>query len=361
MADQNAYLILSTGEVLTGKFLGNATAIQGEVVFNTSMIGYQEVMSDPSYEGQLVCMTYPLIGNYGMNDAVLESEQFGVNALIVSSVCHHPDHPTSTESLETFANKKQIPVVYDLDTRHLTKLIRKHGSVFAKISTDPNDVVTESTIDPMLVSKISLKTPCFYPAIDQTNKTHLALIDYGQKHSIIDQLLKEDVNVTVYPHDVTLSALKEKDIDGVLFSNGPGDPKNLSSLLSEIKQIADNYPTLGICLGHQALALAYGCETKKLKYGHRGGNHPVKHIQTGKVSMTSQNHGYGVEESSVDTDVFDVSYINVNDGSVEGLKHKHKPIQSIQFHPEASPGPQDTAYIIKDFITEIKKGVHVHA
>jgi carbamoyl-phosphate synthase small subunit len=357
---QTAYLILNTGDVLEGTFLNEATTIEGEVVFNTSMIGYQEVMTDPSYEGQLVTMTYPLIGNYGCNNDVKESLIYGAKALIVQTVSHHPDHPTSTHTLKQFAEKAQVPIIYNIDTRHLTKIIRTHPNVFGKISTDPTDHVTMTHIDPNVVKKVSVKKVQQYKASD-ADHPHVAVIDFGQKKSIVDALINTGANVSVCPYDTTKAELDQLGVDGVVLSNGPGDPADCLSLIPTVRSIADSYPTFGICLGHQLLALSYGMKTKKLVYGHRGGNHAVKSSITGKVYMTSQNHGYVVCEDAV-TDDFDIIFTNVNDQSIEGLQHKTKPITSVQFHPEAHPGPTDTMFLIEQFVNQVeKKGAVVHA
>lgn len=355
-----AYLILNTGDILEGKFLYEQATIEGEVVFNTSMMGYQEVMTDPSYEGQLVTMTYPLIGNYGCNDEAKESQQFGAKALIIQTPNHQPDHPTSTSTLKELAEKTSVPIIYDIDTRHLTKIIRTHSNVFGKISNSPTDTVTMSKLSPDLVKKVSSKKPYALASIKE-EAVHLAVIDFGQKQSIIDVLSQAGARITVCPYNTTKDTLDQLNVDGVVFSNGPGDPLDCLSLIPSIKKIADCYPSFGICLGHQLLALSYGMTTKKLAYGHRGGNHAVKSVETGKVYMTSQNHGYVVCEDSV-TDDFSILFINVNDQSIEGLKHKSKPITSVQFHPEAHPGPTDTMHLIYDFVRDVtKKEVYSHA
>ncbi len=357
---ETAYLILNTGDILEGKFLTQATTTEGEVVFNTSMMGYQEVMTDPSYEGQLVTMTYPLIGNYGCNDNVKESSTFGAKALIIQTVNHHPDHPTSTSTLKQLAEATHVPIIYDIDTRHLTKIIRTHPNVFGKISTNPSEVVTMTQIDKDIVKKVSIKQPQLFNT-PEVPLSHLAVIDFGQKKSIVDALNNAGAAVTVCPYDTTKEQLDQLNVDGVVFSNGPGDPVDCLNLIPTVRRIADHYPTFGICLGHQLLALSYGMETKKLLYGHRGGNHAVKSSTTGKVYMTSQNHGYVVCEDSV-TEDFAALFTNVNDQSIEGLQHKTKPITSVQFHPEAHPGPTDTMFLIEQFVNQVaKKGVVIHA
>lgn len=361
MTAQTAYIVLNTGDVLTGKYLGKPQTVEGEVVFNTSMMGYQEVMTDPSYQGQLVTLTYPLIGNYGINESIGESVAYGASALIIQTPCLHPDHPTSTTSLLDYVTKKQMPVIYDIDTRHLTKLIRKHGNVFGKITPTADDHVQLTQVQTGLVPSVSVRKPISFG--EQTEDAlHIGVIDYGQKQSIINALLKNDVKVTVFPYDTTKQTLEHHEVDGVLFSNGPGDPMDLVDQLPSVKEISATFPSFGICLGHQLLALSYGCKTEKLPYGHRGGNHPVKAVKTNQVTMTSQNHGFVVAEDGICDSPFEVSYLNVNDGSIEGLKHKDLLIQSVQFHPEANPGPWDSTYIIDEFVQLVKeKGVRVYA
>ncbi|MDL4841087.1 carbamoyl phosphate synthase small subunit [Aquibacillus rhizosphaerae] len=363
MKEQTGYLVLNTGDILEGVWLGSAVPAEGEMVFNTAMTGYQEVMTDPSYAGQIVTMTYPLIGNYGFNDIDSESIQPSLAGLIISNPCHTPEHYQSTYSILDTVQHYHIPTLYGIDTRALTRIIREHGEVYGKITTDKKDLPKKNQVDSNIVEQVSVtKVKNF-----KTNKTratapHVVVMDFGYKHSITHSLLDLGCDVTVVPFNTTLEQIQEIDPDGVLLSNGPGDPQSLNYLAANIKGISESYPTLGICLGHQLVALAYGAKTKKLPYGHRGSNHPVKDLLTGKVLITSQNHGYVVDMASVKESEWDVSHINVNDKSVEGLMHKTNNVMTVQFHPEAHPGPIDTHNIFVNFANQlITKGEKQHA
>lgn len=357
---QVAYLTLNTGDVLKGKFLNEVTETEGEVVFNTSMIGYQEVLTNPAYAGQFVTLTYPLVGNIDGSVKGKYTDASGARALIVQTLNQDPDDPKAEPSFKKYTEMLGIPVIYDLDTRHLTKIIRTNGPVFGKISSQPNEVVTMTKPDSNLVKQVSTNEMKRYQAPVESDIT-MAVIDFGQTASLVEALLELNVHVLVCPYNTSKEQLERYSIDGVFFSNGPGDPSDSLSFLPNIKAIANQYPVFGINLGHQLLALSYGMKTKKLKVGHRGGNVPVKSTETTNVYMTSQNHGYVVCNNSV-TDDFIIHFTNVNDQSVEGLKHKSKPIISVQFHPEGRPGPRDTEYLIQEFVSEVaKKGATIHA
>lgn len=317
---QQGYLILETGEIFEGLMIGSDKECIGEVVFNTSMTGYQEMMTDPSYAGQILTFCYPLIGNYGMNLFDNESKASYLTGVIIGDVCDKPSHYLAVNSLSEQLKKAGISGLSGIDTRSLVQCIRKHGTVKGVITT--NLVDAKSTFENY--------TTLFWVQHVSTNETvtyenpgpHVVLIDYGFKKSILQALLKEGCAVTIVPYHysyVQVAALKP---DGVLFSNGPGDPMELAPYFSDIKKISQSFPTLGICLGHQLLALAYGAKTEKLAYGHRGGNHAVKELLTGKVYMTSQNHSYVVTEDSIPMNEFIITYKNVNDRTIEGLKHK---------------------------------------
>ncbi|MRH43702.1 carbamoyl phosphate synthase small subunit [Aquibacillus halophilus] len=364
MVEQIGYLNLSTGDSLEGKWLGSSVSVEGEMVFNTAMTGYQEVMTDPSYADQIVTMTYPLIGNYGFNDIDYESVKPSLSGLIISSPCHTPEHYQSNSSILDVVKKYKIPTLYDIDTRALTRIIREHGEVYGKITTNKNDTPVKNTVDPDVVRKVSVtKSVHFKSNVQHVNfPSHVVVMDFGYKHSITHSLRDLGCDVTVVPFDTTLIEIQKLNPDGVVLSNGPGDPKNLSYLKNNIKEITEYFPTLGICLGHQLVALAYDAQTKRLPYGHRGSNHPVKDMITGKVSITSQNHGYVVDMNTVNGSDWNISHINVNDKSVEGLIHRTKPVMTVQFHPEAHPGPIDTHAIFDNFINQIiSKGEKQHA
>lgn len=364
MKEETGYLVLNTGDVLEGKWLGPKITKEGEMVFNTAMTGYQEVMTDPSYAGQIVTMTYPLIGNYGLNDLDSESFKPSLSGLIISNPCHTPEHYQSTFSLLDMVKQYEIPTLYDIDTRALTRIIRDKGEVYGKITTNKEDLPQKCSVDKNVVEQVSVSEIVHYKTKKSSlnNPPHVVVMDFGYKHSIANSLLDLGSDVTVVPFDTKLETIKEINPDGVLLSNGPGNPKDLGYLADNIKSISESIPTLGICLGHQLVALAHGAKTKRLPYGHRGSNHPVKDLLTGKVLITSQNHGYVVDMDSVNSEDWQVSHINVNDKSVEGLIHREKQLMTVQFHPEAHPGPIDTHNIFENFINQlISKGEKQHA
>lgn len=345
------YLILETGEVFAGDWIGAKKEIAGEVVFNTSMTGYQEMMTDPSYAGQILTFCYPLIGNYGISADNGESDQPAVSAVISSEACDEPSHYESAASFSEELKQAGIPGLTQVDTRALVAAIRKHRTVRGKLVFSNNDQSGGWGEQPAgaLVKGVSVTEPKVFGEGDE----HIVLMDFGYKKSILDYLVKQGCTVTVVPYHTTLEEIGHLDPDGVVLSNGPGDPMELEEIFPVIKGLTETYPTLGICLGHQLIALAYGAETEKMPFGHRGGNHPVKDLFTKKVCMTSQNHGYVVKENSLDHAVFEVQFRNVNDQSLEGMRHVHLPVQSVQFHPEAHPGPSDTEYIFTEFIQQV--------
>ncbi|WP_025028268.1 carbamoyl phosphate synthase small subunit [Caldalkalibacillus mannanilyticus] len=353
------YLVLESGEIFEGEIIGNSQEVIGEVVFNTSMTGYQEMITDPSYAGQILVFCYPLIGNYGVNPFDSESTKPHVAGVIIGDVCLNPSHYQANQSFSAQLEQAGVSGLTGVDTRALVQIIRKHGTLrgivtphlLSEIEIDyrwqqPN---VKQLLSKCWVQEVSTKEWITY----EHSGPHVALIDYGYKKSILDALLQAECKVTVLPYDVTYAELLTLQPDGVLFSNGPGDPMSLKAMFGEIKKITEAFPSMGICLGHQLIALAHGAKTTKLTYGHRGGNHPVKEIFTGKVRMTSQNHGYVVLDESINKAKFEITYRNVNDGSIEGLQHKHLPIQTVQFHPEAHPGPSDTDYLFMNFIQQL--------
>lgn len=345
------YLILETGEVFEGVLIGACQDSLGEVVFNTSMTGYQEIITDPSYAGQIITFCYPIIGNYGINALDNECVHPALSGVIISDLCELPSHYQSIEKFSEKLKSAGVSGLAGVDTRLLVKTIRSRGTVKGIISGQKR--AQESFIRPQKeifwVDRVSTKEMLTY----KNNGPHVVLIDFGYKKSILNALLAENCQVTIVPYKTKYEKIKALSPDGVLLSNGPDDPMKLAKWFPEIKKITQNYPTLGICLGHQLIALAFGAETKKLAFGHRGANHPVKELTTGKVKITAQNHSYVVVDDSIDTSVFTVTYRNVNDHSIEGLKHVKFPIQSVQFHPEAHPGPSDTEYVLKEFVKQI--------
>jgi carbamoyl-phosphate synthase small subunit len=353
---QKGYLLLETGEVFPGTLIGSEEEVAGEVVFNTSMTGYQEIMSDPSYAGQIIVFCYPLIGNYGINANDFEAEKIYAKGIITGETCTIPNHYSSEETASELLVSHKISGLTGVDTRELVRTIRKQGTVKGFITNKLKDFPKEVQITNWVesVSTKLLKTHGL------TNSgPHIALIDYGYKKSILDSLLFSGCKVTLLPYESTLEEIKGINPDGVVLSNGPGDPEVLVHLLPNIKQIAQSFPTLGICLGHQLLALSFGARTEKLTFGHRGGNHPVKELATGKVFITSQNHSYVVAEQSIEDIPFTLTYKNINDGTVEGMVHTYLPIMSVQFHPEAHPGPHDTNYIFNQYLDLIRENTGV--
>ncbi|GAA0346618.1 carbamoyl phosphate synthase small subunit [Bacillus carboniphilus] len=345
------YLILETGEIFEGTLIGSEKQVTGEVVFNTSMTGYQEIITDPSYAGQILVFCYPIIGNYGVNVFDNESKQPFLSGVIIGDHCEKPSHYQAVNSLSNQLKQAGIAGLTWVDTRALVRVIRDKGTVKGVISDDLSHATPklESYEPTFWVKVVSTKKEKYYP----NNGPHVVLIDFGYKKSILTALLDAGCAVTVVPYHYTYQQVCNLQPDGVVLSNGPGDPMELKDRFQDIKKMTTRFPSLGICLGHQLIALAYGAKTEKLKFGHRGGNHAVKEIETGKVRMTSQNHSYVVVNDSIDSNVFAITFRNVNDQTVEGLRHLKYPIQSVQFHPEAHPGPSDTAHIFNRFIEQL--------
>lgn len=349
-----AYLVLENGMVFEGKAFGSVKETIGEVVFNTGMTGYQELLTDPSYHGQIVTMTYPLIGNYGVNSFDIESSKPQVKGFIVREKCDSPSHFQVEKSLDEYLKQNDIVGIEGIDTRALTKVLRNKGTMKGAV------VVSETA--PTL-EDISFKLEGFnnHQAVHNVTpkevrvvepkgyKYHIAMLDFGMKENIVRSLADRGCKMTIFPATTKAEEILKLDIDGLFLSNGPGDPTDLPEVIEELKKLIQEKPTFGICLGHQLLSLAFGADTERLKYGHRGCNHPVKDLLQNKVYITSQNHGYVVTEGNLPAEV-EITHINLNDGSVEGMRHKTLPVFSVQFHPEAAPGPQETAYLFDQFI-----------
>ena len=398
-----AFLILEDGTVFTGTSFGAAKEVISEIVFNTSMAGYPEVLTDPSYAGQAVCMTYPLIGNYGVCLEDMESVRPWPDALIVRETCHVPSNFRSDESLDAFMKKYDIPGISGIDTRALTKLLREIGTMNGMVTTDEHYDL--QIILPQLkkytcgkvVEKVTCKEKYTVPGAKDLSENgpisghaffdsneyekyqdgdksckekrpslvrnlngqglKIGLLDVGLKENIVRSVWMRGCDVTVYPAWTPAAEILADQPDGIMISNGPGDPKECTSIIAEVRKLYEsNVPIFAICLGHQLMALATGSDTFKLKYGHRGGNHPVKDLTTGRVYISSQNHGYAVDESSVNPAIAEPLFVNVNDGTNEGLVYKGKNIFTVQFHPEACPGPQDSGFLFDRFLENIKEG-----
>lgn len=343
-----AKLILENGTVFEGNPFGYLKENVGEVVFTTGMTGYQEVLTDPSYYGQIVTMTYPLIGNYGVNLEDVESSKPQVKGFIVREKCNMPNNFRCELTLDDYLKQNKIIGLEGIDTRALTKILRNNGTMKGIIVLDDSnlDDVSEKLNSFSNKEAVHIVTTKEKYEIPGEGK-HVAIIDYGIKQNIIRCFRKRGCKLTVFPSSASAEEILNVNPDLVFVSNGPGDPQDLEYEIQTIKNIIGNKPIVGICLGHQLLALSLGGNTTKLKFGHRGANHPVKDLETGKVHITSQNHGYVVNSMPEDVEA---THININDGTIEGLKHKTMPIYSVQFHPEASAGPKDSEYIFDRFL-----------
>ena len=358
-----AFLILEDGTTFTGTSIGSTKEIISEIVFNTSMTGYLEVLTDPSYAGQAVVMTYPLIGNYGIAYEDMESKKAWPDGYIVRELARHASNFRCEDSLEKFLCENDIPGIAGIDTRALTKILREKGTMNGMITTneafDKEEVIER--IKQYKVTGVVEKVTCsqkntYRPGDFDTDSGcatgyKVALMDLGSKNNIVRCLLKRGCEVTVYPAFTKAEEIIKDAPDGIMLSNGPGDPAECVSIIKEIKKLFDtDIPIFAICLGHQLLALANGAKTHKMKYGHRGANHPVKDLSTGRVYISSQNHGYVVDDDSLDKTVAETSFINVNDKTVEGLHYLNKNVFTVQFHPEACAGPKDSEFLFDRFI-----------
>ena len=348
-----AFLILEDGHVFTGTSIGSRKEVISEIVFNTSMTGYLEVLTDPSYAGQAVCMTYPLIGNYGICYEDTESLRPWPDGYIVREVSRTASNFRSEDTIQNFLKRFDIPGIAGIDTRALTRLLREKGTMNGMITT--NEQYNLEEILPRLraynTGNVVERVTCSEKSVLKGGGKKVALLDLGAKNNIARSLHQRGCQVTIYPASTLAEEILADRPDGIMLSNGPGDPKECTQIIQEIRKLyQSDVPIFAICLGHQLMALATGADTYKMKYGHRGGNHPVKDLETGRVYISSQNHGYVVDTDNLDPQVAVPAFVNVNDGTNEGLKYTGKNIFTVQFHPEACPGPQDSGYLFDRFM-----------
>lgn len=361
---EKAYLLLADGTVFEGRSFGAKGTVIGEVVFTTSLTGYQETLTDPSYYGQIVTQTFPLIGNYGVNDEDFESAKSYVSGYIVREWCNTPSNFRSQGDINEFLVKQNVIGIHSIDTRCLTRKIREVGVMNGAITTENVNEKKEELLEKIKAYKITdaVKSVTGTEIKSYSNENpeyKVVLFDFGYKRNIRNELVNRGCEVIVVPADTTAEQIKEISPDGIMFSNGPGDPAENTEIINNIREISKlGIPIFGICLGHQLMALAHGAKTEKLKYGHRGANQPVIDKVLSKTFVTSQNHGYAVVGDSIDPSEGTVSHINANDGTCEGMRYSKENAFTVQFHPEAHGGPQDTAYLFDEFIDMMKKEMH---
>ncbi len=355
-----AVLGLEDGTFFKGEGFGVEGVVQGELVFTTQYTGYEEALTDPSYKGQILMFTYPLIGNYGISGETFQSDCMQAEGVVVREACSHPSHHRSKYSIYEFLKQEGKSGIMGIDTRMLTIKTREHGSMKAAIivGDDDGEEAVKLAREQQDIGSLDLigKVTCKKPYQIKGNKGNIVLMDFGVKRNIIKSLSKRGISVTVVPATTTAKQIMSYEPDALLLSNGPGNPEQAVNGISVVKELAGELPIFGICLGHQIISIALGGETYKMKFGHRGANQPVKDMKRRIVHITSQNHGYAVDENSIDTKEISVTYINANDRTVEGIQHNYLDILSVQFHPEANPGPLDTEKLFFDRIAEIIKG-----
>ena len=358
----NRKIVLEDGSEYLGTGFGACEDRVCEIVFNTSMVGYQEIISDPSYTYQMVVMTYPLIGNYGIADEDYETKVPTIGGLVVREYNDYPSNFRYTKTLSEVMEEYHIPGIAGVDTRKLTRSIRDLGSrkvLITSAQTSKEEamaILQETSIPHDAVARVSCRKRWYSRTANA--RYNVVAVDCGIKHNIIRSLNARGCNVTIVPYDSTAEQVENMRPDGVFLSNGPGDPEDVTSVIELVRQLRGKYPIFGICLGHQMISLAYGARTYKLKFGHRGGNHPVKNLLTGKLEITSQNHSYAVEADSLEGTGLEITHINILDNTVEGLQCEKDRLFSVQYHPESAPGPQDSAYLFDRFIALMKEGKH---
>jgi carbamoyl-phosphate synthase small subunit len=360
-----ARLILQDGTVYDGESFGSPTTSIGEVVFNTSLTGYQEIATDPSYRFQIVVMTYPHIGNYGVEQIVQQHEAPQIAGMVVRDIVEEPSSIHAEMSLSSYFVKTKVAAITGVDTRALTRKIRSEGAMLGMITTETRpvqDLLAELRKAPSmagldLVHRVSTESE--YPFHEEQEKTparlRVAVYDYGVKRDILRHLTEQGCDVTVFPAKTPASEILERKFDGVMLSNGPGDPEPVTYAQDNIRQLIGKVPLFGICLGQQLLGLALGGRTYKLKFGHRGANHPVKDLRSGRVEITAQNHGFTVDPDSLNQDDIEFTHMNLNDNTLEGFRHRREPVMAVQYHPEAAPGPHDSFYLFGDFVAMMEE------
>jgi carbamoyl-phosphate synthase small subunit len=351
-----AALVLEDGTIIEGAGIGAEKEVYGEVVFNTSMSGYQEALTDPSYKGQILMFTYPMIGNYGINKSDFESDGVKAEGLVVREACSAPSHRAAGKLLDAFLKDHDTPGIAEVDTRALTIKIRRHGTMKGALKTSQDPIDADALLERAkshpdiseldLVAEVTTEDMRHYEGPGEK----VVLLDCGMKLSILRSLLKRGLDVTVAPAATKVEEILALEPAGVVVSNGPGDPLRAGYAIKTVRDLVEEKPIFGICLGHQILALACGGSTFKLKFGHRGANQPVKDLDTGRVYITSQNHGFAVNAESLEGTGFRLSHVNLNDSTAEGLRHEELPVFSVQYHPEANPGPRDNDYLFDEFV-----------
>ena len=359
----NAYLVLEDGTVYEGSALGESGVISGEVVFSTGMVGYLETLTDPSHKGQIVVMTYPLIGNCGVNEEDMESAKPFLHGVVVREACRHPSNFRSEGDIDQWLLRYGVMGIEGVDTRSLARKLRTEGTMNGVIRSGDRfglDAATEfelvqtarecphaDKVD--LVRDVTTREPYHIDG----DGYRVTVIDFGVKRSLLKSLGRKGCSITVMPATSTSRQIAETEPDGIVLSSGPGDPRNVDYVVPAVRELLGFRPILGICLGHQILCRALGAEVFKLKYGHRGANHPVKELSTGRVYITSQNHGYAIDRDTLDDSAVEVTHVSLNDGTVEGIRHRYFPAVSVQYHPESSPGPRDSWRLLDAFMDEI--------
>ena len=353
----NATLILENGAIFEGESIGSTEDVVCEMVFNTSMVGYQEILTDPSYAGQGVVMTYPLIGNYGTNDEDDESVHPWADAMIIRHLAPRGSNFRCTSTLNDYLIRHGITGIQDIDTRALTRILRIQG-VMNGVITCREDYDREELIERMHAYRVSgtvERVTCRKVERMPGSGPRIAMYDFGAKRNMAKRLVECGCDLTIYPAHTPADEVLSAGYDGIMLSNGPGDPADCVDIIPEVRRLYESgLPIFAVCLGHQLMALATGAKSHKMAFGHRGANHPVKDLRRGRCYITSQNHGYVIEKESIDPAVAEISHINVNDGSLEGLRYLQRPVFTVQFHPEASPGPVDTDYLFGEFLSVVR-------